>query len=112
MERSTHPPARQRLPFDDALLQSEDEQQVRVVASGTAPWPMPEVAIEPLADEPSIPEPEWLRLEVVGYHFADHPPQPTPYRAETVVWLPPGAKGVELLGEGRSERLPVIFEAS
>lgn len=111
MEQSIHPPARQRLPFDDAWLESQDEQHVTVVVAGIAPWPMPEVAIEPIPDEPSIPEPEWLRLEIVGYHFADHRPEPVPYRAESTVALPPGAKGVELVGAERSERLPVIFKA-
>ena len=110
MESPAHPPVRQRLPFDEAWLESEDEQNVTVVVTGKAPWPMTELAIEPLADEPSIPEPEWLRLEIVGYHFGDHRQQPTPYRADATVTLLPGAKGVELLGDGREERLPVIFQ--
>lgn len=108
MGPGTHPPVREQLPFKDAWLEQLSEGRYRVVSIGTSEWPMPEVAIEPM-EELGIPEPQWLRLEVVGYHFGEHRPEPADYRAEAEVILPPGAKGVELVGKDRTERLPVIF---
>jgi hypothetical protein len=105
-----HPPVRELLSFEIATLEAIGEDRYRVVATGKTDRPMPEIAIEPV-DEPGIPEPQWVRLEVVGYHFGDQRPEPTEYRAETEVTLPPGAIGVELVGADRTEQLPVIFEA-
>jgi hypothetical protein len=111
MEPGTHPPARERLAFDEAWLESVSENSCTVKAAGSAPCNMAEYAVELIA-EPSIPEPEWVRCEVVGYHFGECPPDPTPYRAGSTVPLPPGVLGVELHGSDRSERLPIIFKAT
>jgi hypothetical protein len=104
----THPPIRERLPFDAARIENVSETDCTVVAEGNAPGAWAEYSVESI-DEPGIPEPEWVRREVVGYHFGEYRPQATPYRAEGAVALPPGCLGVELVGRDRTERLPIIF---
>ena len=108
MEAGTHPPIRERLSFDEAGLENVTDNGCPVVAEGMAPGEWAEYAIE-VIDEPSIPEPSWVRCEVVGYHFGEYLPRETPYRAEGAVSLPPGCIGVEVLGKDRTERLPLIF---
>ena len=102
------PPVRELMPFDDAQLEPTSETRTRVVVEGTSPGTMAQYEVEP-KDELGIPEPEWLRVEVVGYHWGDYRPPPVPYRAEGEVDLPPGCIGVEVIGKDRTERLPLIF---
>lgn len=109
MPTDSHPPVRERIPFSEARDEGLADDLYRVHAKGTTEFRMAEIAIEPV-DEPSIPEPEWLRLEVVGYHYGDSKPAPTDYEVAIEVTLPPGAKGFEVIGKNRTERLPVIFD--
>lgn len=108
MNPGTHPPVRETLSFDEARIEDLTDNGCTVVAEGTAPGAWAEYAVE-LIDEPGIPEPTWVRCEVVGYHFGEYKPQPTPYRADGKVLLRPGTIGVELVGSDRTERLPLIF---
>ena len=72
--------------------------------SGTTPIPM-QVRLEPMI---SIPEPEWWQIEVVGYYRASGGSDVEPPFTARLGYdsLPPGCKGIELIGATRREKLP------
>jgi len=113
------PPVRERIEFHEAGLEPVDAHRFWLQASGNTPWPM-EVAIERFTAgqtilgeaalyPPPASDPLWPQYEVVGYHHGEYDPTTDtagrPYRVESLIGLLSEARGVELVGFGRSVRL-------
>jgi hypothetical protein len=109
MERNSHPPVRERAPFDEADMTAIGEDTYMLHATGVMGFQPAEIAVEPI-DEAGIPEPTWARYEVVAYHWGDSKPGSHQYEVGKELTLPPGAVGVELVGANKTEQLPVIFD--
>ena len=106
MSSDTHPPVRESLDFENVDVTVGPDGEVTVTVSGTQPdsW---EIVLEDDPD-PSIPEPEWLRWLVVGYHFGEYQPEPQAYTvARDPGTPPPGTVGIEIVGTTKSERVPI-----
>jgi hypothetical protein len=102
----THPPVRELIDFETVHVAIGTVSDAFLTVSGQTPWPMT-VELEP-DQAPSIPEPEWIRWEVVGYHYGDHRPEATPFAVtRTLPALPPGARGIEIVGKHRTEKVPM-----
>lgn len=104
MDRAEHPPIREPLDFDHVEVAIGIAGGHLVKVSGTQPddWT---IALEDNPD-PSIPEPEWVRWMLVGYHFGEYRPDPQPFSvAREVRSLSPGAKGIEIVGKTKTERM-------
>jgi hypothetical protein len=106
MEPGKHPPIRELLNFENTHLSGGVAGDMFLTVSGT----QPDAWIVELEDDPdpSIPEPEWVRWQIVGYHFGEYRPDPKPYSVtRQVPELPPGAKGIEIVGKDKTTRVPI-----
>ena len=104
MEPGTHPPVREHLDFENVQVASGIAGGFFITVSGSQPdsW---QIALEDDSN-PSIPELEWVRWEIVGYHFGEYRPDPHPYSVtRQVPVLPPNAKGIEIVGKAKTERV-------
>jgi hypothetical protein len=104
-EQHPRPPVREPLDFTDVHVAVGVVGSYFVSVSGTQPdaWTI-ELEDDP---SPSIPEPEWVRWLLVGYHFGEYEPNPQPFSiTRELQSLPPGAKGVEIVGKTKTETLP------
>ena len=106
MEPGKHLPVRELLSFESVHLAGGFVGGFTITVSGTQPdaW-MVELEDDP---NPSIPEPEWVRWEIVGYHTGEYRPDPHAYSvSRQVPDMSPDAKGVEIVGKNKTERVPI-----
>lgn len=106
MNSETRPPVREIADFTNVHVAGGIAGGFFITVSGTQPdrWQM---ALED-DPNPSIPEPEWVRWQIVGYHYADYRPDQQPYSVtRQVPPLPPESKGVEIVGKSKAERVPL-----
>lgn len=103
MTDQPRPPVRERLDFEEIDVTGGIAGGRVISVLGTQPddWSV-EIEDDP---DPSIPEPEWIRWELVGYHFGEFVPNPQPFTVRRGTdELPPGAMGVESSARAAARR--------
>jgi len=94
---------RELIDWDEASVVIEFASNSRLVVSGSTPIPM-DVRLEP--QNPGVAEPEYRRIDLVGYRREVAPEVITPFETSTELNGVSGRRGVELVGKTKRERFP------